>query len=331
MELPILGKGSAPTSTDISKASADKETPAIPVTPADTFWNVFMNTGFNGQPSFVPFFYSASQPNPIFYDAGFPCSNSSNALVSVNPGMSHAILNPPGLQQPMQYDVTKSPLDLNAPGPQLGGSANSDGVRITAQGQVLSAAPLDMQSEIITSTVDPKELSLLPTGTSMSQDIGDIQTGNFVNDLGFVPTPTIHAPVVDARDNGGETYTITQPNHLPRSPLPTIMTSDYTTAPQPSLIDSTMDTDNGHPEFEFNTFINVLTLQKNAGEDTIDGLHEFNLGNLESLVPNAGGASTSPHLSAFVDEINSTSSHSEEESMSKSHYGKASQHFDSRY
>lgn len=352
VEVPTPRIETTPTPMDKPPLKAESETPAIPVMPPDPS-NFVMNSGLNGQPSFMPFSHPMNQPNPMFYGTGYPRPDPSNALTSVNSGVKEdvlqAILNSPGqLQRFMQLLSSQQapmppPLDLNAPAPQPDGITNPDRQSATLQGQIPSTAPLAIQNGFNFPTVDPGALSLLQPeemapmsfeplvsnenqldGTykdadAIAQDIDDIQTSldSLINNLGFDPDQTGHIPELDAQDNGDGSYTAMQPDNFTQHSLST-MPSGYTTASQPPLTDSTLNTDSGLPEFDFNAFINELTLQQNAGENTTNGIHELNPDGLDSLTPNADGASTSPHLSAFVDEINSVSAHSNASSPSAS-------------
>ncbi|KAI5124561.1 hypothetical protein M0805_003083 [Coniferiporia weirii] len=165
---------------------------------------------------------------------------------------------------------------------------------------------------------------------AISEDIDAIQTSldSLINNLGFDPSQItrVHDSELHTRPDAqpgmqtdssslyasAPTEDNTDPLQHPPTFTPSVPSS-FTPESLTSLnSDGTLNTDDVQfqstiPEFDFNAFINELTRQQNGGDVGVAGFGDFGTDGLDPFMKAGTDVSTSPHLSAFVDEVASQS------------------------
>lgn len=345
VEMPTPRAETTPTPMDHSplKVGTDAPIAPTPVLPPDPS-SFVMNGGLNNQPSFMPFPHPMNQSNPMFYGQDYPRSDVSNALTSVNPGLNQDFLNaiinsPPGQLQLLMHLLGSQqanahvpvPINPEAPDTQTNGAT---GLNTTVpQGQLPPTMPLNTTNGFNVPPADPGTLSLLQPddstpmplaplahnegqfdktykdAASISQDIDDMQSNldSLMNNLGWSPVE----PGQFSTLNQGDIPYTNPHTDFSRPPLSSMPSSTLGDTPQPPHTDSSIDTDSEVNDFDINAFINAL----NAGNNSTPEVQELKPDGLAPAT-SVTGAPTSPHLSAFVDEINSVSTQSNASSPS---------------
>ncbi|THH02994.1 hypothetical protein EW145_g6623 [Phellinidium pouzarii] len=150
----------------------------------------------------------------------------------------------------------------------------------------------------------------------ISEDIDAIQTSldSLINNLGFDPLQVsgMHDAELGAQSDINSLYTEPETNTDHSQPP---HSSDSGPSPFASELtdkNGTVDVggikfQNTIPEFDFNAFINELSRQHPDGETDASGFNDLRVDELDPFIKAGSDTSTSPQVSAFVDEVASQS------------------------